>query len=99
MFVSPRAMPSLPARFRCVMRESCSTASSNLRSRRASMSMSGLLTCVTLNLIGLSTAALHSLHEHPLRLGPVVDGIDADAVGGRHRVGGGGLAVEARLGC
>src|SRR5712671_3774329 len=45
MFVSPSAMPSLVERLRCVTRESCSTASRSLRSRCASMSMSGLLTC------------------------------------------------------
>src|SRR2546428_10402767 len=42
MFVNPRAIPSLPASPRCVTRESCSTASSSRKSRRASISMVGV---------------------------------------------------------
>src|SRR5205809_2807269 len=39
MLVSPRAIPSLVARPRCVTRESSSTASSSCRCRRASLSI------------------------------------------------------------
>src|SRR5712691_10846074 len=42
MFVRPSAMPSLVARLRWVMRESCSTASSRRRSRCPSTSSSAL---------------------------------------------------------
>src|SRR5262249_56445022 len=86
MFVRPRAMPSFVARLRCVTRESSSTASSNLRSRCASMSMSGLPTCDRL------------LLERALGVGPVVEIVDADAVARRHLVRRRARAVQTGLG-